>query len=59
MTPGVWIVPLVIVALVVFLWASTWLEDHVAPPGYDPELPTLEGADTAFADMPPTKRGPK
>jgi hypothetical protein len=48
---GVWLVPVVLVALLAFLWAATWLESRIAPRGHDPGLPTVESVDTAFDDV--------
>ena len=50
MTAGVWMVPLVLMAAVVFLWATAWFEDHVAPRDFDPQLPTMKAADAVIAD---------
>ena len=49
MTLGVWIVPLVLVAAVLFLWASAWFENHIAPLHYGHELRNLEAVDTPLA----------
>jgi hypothetical protein len=53
MTAGVWMVPVVLLAAVVFLWASAWFESHVAPRDSHPQLPTLQAVDTAFVDTAP------
>ena len=50
MSVAVWMVPVVLAALVVFLWAAAWLEGLVAPLGYEPEIRTIMSADTAFTD---------
>lgn len=50
MTVGVWMVPVALAAAVVFLWAATWFEGLVAPPGYGPAGRTLETADAGFSD---------
>ena len=49
---GVWLVPVVLAALLAFLWAATWLESRIAPRGRDdPRLPSIESVDTAFDDV--------
>jgi len=56
MNVGVWMIPVVLVGMFVFLWAAGWYELLVAPPGGDPELPTLEALDSGFTD---TGAGPE
>lgn len=42
---GVWLVPVVLVAMAAFLWASAWLESVTIPGGQDPELQTWDPID--------------
>jgi hypothetical protein len=46
-TLGVWVVPIVLVAMVLMLWASVWFEGRFAPIGDNSDLRTLESVDTA------------
>ena len=48
MTVGVWMVPVVLAAAVLLLWAAAWLEGLAAPPGNG--FATLEAADAGFSD---------
>ncbi len=58
MTPGVWIVPLVLLTAVVFLWVSAWFESHVAPREPHSELLTLQAVDTVLVDTAPDRTPP-
>jgi hypothetical protein len=48
-TPGVWMVPVALVATVLLVWASVWFEGRVAPIG-DRPLRTLKAVDIGHAD---------
>lgn len=50
MTLGVWLVPLVLLAAIVLLWASAWFEGYVAPRENNPQLRSLERLETVIAD---------
>lgn len=50
MTVGVWMVPVVLAAAVVFLWAAVWFEGLVAPPGYGSEGRALDAVDAGYPD---------
>lgn len=54
MTPHVWMVPAVLFAAVVSLWASAWFETRVAPRESHPQLRTLPDVDTALVDTAPS-----
>lgn len=50
MSVGVWLVPVALAAILVFLWAATWLESRIAPRGQDSGLPVVESVDKAKDD---------
>ncbi len=49
MTYGVWLLPIVLVAAVVFLWAAAWFEALLFPPDHDAETHHLEVGDNSWA----------
>lgn len=50
MTLGVWLVPVVLLAVIMLLWASAWFEGYVAPREHDRQLRPLEELETAISD---------